>query len=141
RGVMTAEGGDRIRTGVRGFAGLCLTSRPPRLERRSMVSPKGYDIERGDPFLQALRNARRSEERGCELPPVPPLGAGHPDGLRRGIARRAERLGGGGPRRPGGKGRSAVRRARRPTARRGARTGRNRPEARLRDQRRQVLQV
>ena len=28
--VHMAEGADRIRTGVRGFAGLCLTSRPPR---------------------------------------------------------------------------------------------------------------
>src|SRR5215207_8022484 len=27
---MTVGGADRIRTGVRGFAGLCLTSRPPR---------------------------------------------------------------------------------------------------------------
>src|SRR4029453_11042221 len=46
------EGADRIRTGVGGFAGLCLTSRPPRRGRRSMVSRKGYAIGGGDPFRQ-----------------------------------------------------------------------------------------
>ena len=30
RGMQTLRGGDRNRTGVRGFAGLCLTTRPPR---------------------------------------------------------------------------------------------------------------
>jgi hypothetical protein len=34
---MNRGGADRIRTGVRGFAGLCLTTRPPR--RQEIIVP------------------------------------------------------------------------------------------------------
>src|SRR5262245_525231 len=48
----TCEGADRIRTGVRGFAGLCLTTRPPRRKRktsyRANFSPAGTGKDPAD---------------------------------------------------------------------------------------------
>src|SRR6185437_2662373 len=55
-------GGDRNRTGVRGFAGLCLTTRPPR-RTRSPVSPRPATV------LDALPT-------GYKRPPTP-LGSSH----------------------------------------------------------------
>jgi hypothetical protein len=37
------QGADRIRTGVRGFAGLCLTTRPPR-RHEIIVSSELFDL-------------------------------------------------------------------------------------------------
>ncbi len=34
---MRSRGAERIRTAVRGFAGLCLTTRPPRPARRNRI--------------------------------------------------------------------------------------------------------
>ena len=45
------EGADRIRTGVRGFAGLCLTSRPPR-QKDVHASAARVGIQRGTAALR-----------------------------------------------------------------------------------------
>jgi hypothetical protein len=50
--MMRSRGAERIRTAVRGFAGLCLTTRPPRPARRN----------RSDVGCQELRGRLRSQQ-------------------------------------------------------------------------------
>jgi hypothetical protein len=49
---MRSRGAERIRTAVRGFAGLCLTTRPPRPARRN----------RSDVGCQELHGRLRSQQ-------------------------------------------------------------------------------
>ena len=124
------EGAWRIRTAVRGFAGLCLTTRPRR-RQESIVS--------GVPGTTPCRDGRRVPARtafapaaprgGAGLPRVRPLQERHSGGVRRGSRPRRVDARGRAAGRQGGSRRPAVRRARRTAARPGARGGEHRPRA------------
>src|SRR5438067_1178913 len=86
-------------------------------------------------------DARAAPGGGGELPRLPPLRARDADRVRRGRARRGGHVRRRAARRPGGPRGQAVRRPRGPDPRPGARRGRDRPEADVRDERRQALQV
>ena len=145
---MRPRGAWRIRTAVRGFAGLCLTTRPRR-PAGGMVSARRGNL-RPCPLATRIRPRRRSSRAADRSPrsarrcraaaaarstrtrPRPSSARAR---ARGGDARRRAARRPGGPRRPPFVGPAGA------AARRGARGGRDRPLARLRHERGQALQV
>ena len=57
---MSLEGAERIRTAVRGFAGLCLTSRPPRQRASHRSGPQSRTWQEMLPMRRMGRTLHRA---------------------------------------------------------------------------------